>query len=98
MSLLNDNRFRQSLSTWLALYPLLTLILWGLATPLAAIPLPLRTLLLTAFLVPVLVYGCVPWTRRLVDRLLPVSDPTDRRLSSAGGDSCHPSASTPLAK
>jgi len=66
--------FRQVLATWLALYPLLTLLLWAFAGPLAQLTLPVRTFVLTVFLVPVLAYLLVPRVVRLLDRLHPASE------------------------
>ena len=59
--------FRQVLATWLALYPLLTLMLWGFAEPLAQLSLPVRTFVVTAFLVPVLAYVLVPRVLHLLN-------------------------------
>ncbi|MEL6343744.1 MAG: hypothetical protein AAFV53_11475 [Myxococcota bacterium] len=74
MALLFKPRFRQALATWLALYPLLTLILWALADPLSLLPLPLRTLALTLFL--------VPWVTQMLNRCLPVPPPAPDAASS----------------
>ncbi len=54
-------RQKQALVTWLAIYPSITLVLW-LFRPLGLLelPLPLRTLVLTALLVPAMVYVLVP--------------------------------------
>lgn len=59
-------RWRVALTSWLAIYPAITLI--GAATlPLTSdLPWPLRTLLLTAILVPLVVYVTGPLTNRAV--------------------------------
>ncbi|MDQ3849178.1 MAG: hypothetical protein M3296_00980 [Actinomycetota bacterium] len=53
--------------TWLAIYPAITLVLW-LFEPLGLLdlPLPLRTLILTAVLVPVMVFVLMPALTRLL--------------------------------
>lgn len=66
--------FRQVLATWLALYPLLTLLLWTFAGPLAQLSLPVRTFVLTVFLVPVLAYLLVPRVVRLLNWISPVPE------------------------
>lgn len=51
---------------WIAIYPPLTLLLWLFGSPLQRLPLPLRTFVLTAILVPFMVAVLVPfWTKRL---------------------------------
>lgn len=67
-------RFRQAFATWLALYPLLTLTLWVLSEPLALLPLPVRTLLLTLFLVPILAFVLVPRVRAMLDHHFPLKE------------------------
>ncbi|MDG1481737.1 MAG: hypothetical protein P8R54_19235 [Myxococcota bacterium] len=66
--------FRQVLATWLALYPLLTLLLWAFAGPLAQLALPVRTFVLTVFLVPVLAYLLVPRVVRLLNWSFPAPE------------------------
>jgi antibiotic biosynthesis monooxygenase (ABM) superfamily enzyme len=46
--------------TWLAIYPTFTLILEVFGDTSSKLPLPLRTLVITAILVPVAVYALVP--------------------------------------
>lgn len=50
-----------SLKIWIAIYPSITLFQYFLGEPLVALPLYLRTLLLTATLVPWLVFAGVPF-------------------------------------
>lgn len=71
-------RHRQALVTWLAIYPSITLVLW-LFQPLGLLqlPLPLRTLVLTALLVPMMVYALVPMISRALDRRRPSPDNAD---------------------
>jgi uncharacterized protein len=64
-------RYRIAILTWIGIYPALTFTLWlfGLLG-LANLPLPLRTLVLTAVLVPAMVYGLMPTLTRLFARWL----------------------------
>ncbi|MEK2472251.1 hypothetical protein [Streptomyces noursei] len=51
---------RRALITWLAVYPTITLVL-GLLGPITAhLPLLLRTLILTAIVVPIAAYALIP--------------------------------------
>ena len=66
------SRHRMAFVTWAAIYPLITLILALLGPWLLTLPLPLRTLVLTAVLVPAMTYLVMPWvTRRLRPWLYP---------------------------
>ncbi|MGH2677617.1 MAG: hypothetical protein ACRDHB_04565 [Actinomycetota bacterium] len=51
--------------TWLAIYPALTVTLALLGPVLAPAPLFLRTLVLTAVLVPIMVYVLVPAVQKI---------------------------------
>ena len=54
---------------WISIYPTITLLLWGFGAQLQALPLPLRTLVLTVILVPLMVLVLVPfWTRQIEAR------------------------------
>ena len=55
---------RAALLTWLGVYPLLTLIAWLLAPILAPLHLPARTLVMSAVMVPVMMYGVMPFMAR----------------------------------
>lgn len=55
---------------WLAIYPLITLISYLFGEYLAIIPTPLRTLILTVFLVPVMVYILLPLYTRIFAKWL----------------------------
>ncbi len=65
------SKHRQAFVVWLAIYPLITVVLWAFGPHLGRLPLPLRTLALTGVLVPVMIYGLVPLISRGLDRLLP---------------------------
>lgn len=51
---------RRALITWLAVYPTITVALGLLGPATAHLPLPLRTLILTAVVVPTAAYGLIP--------------------------------------
>jgi antibiotic biosynthesis monooxygenase (ABM) superfamily enzyme len=51
---------RRAVITWLAVYPTITLVLGFLGPATAHLPLPLRTLILTGFVVPTVAYGLIP--------------------------------------
>jgi len=55
---------------WLAIYPLITFILWAFGPMLMQIPLALRTLLLTGILVPIMVYGAIPFWQKVLAKWL----------------------------
>lgn len=59
---------RMALVTWVAIYPTITLLLAAFGPQLEALPLPLRTLLLTAVLVPLMVFVLVPRVKAVADR------------------------------
>ncbi|MFI0721683.1 hypothetical protein [Streptomyces sp. NPDC021224] len=51
---------RRAVITWLAVYPVITLVLGVLGPRIATLPLLLRTLILTGIVVPVAAYVLVP--------------------------------------
>ena len=57
---------RMSVVTWLALFPLLTLLAWLLGPWMADWPLPARTFIMTALLVPLMTYVVMPRMTRLL--------------------------------
>ena len=58
-------RYKTMVITWLAIYPALTLILALFGDQLREMALPLRTLVITAVLVPSAVYVLIPLLRRV---------------------------------
>ena len=58
-------RYKLALVTWIGVYPIITLLLAVLGPATAAWPLPLRTLLLTALMVPTLTWLVIPAMMRL---------------------------------
>jgi antibiotic biosynthesis monooxygenase (ABM) superfamily enzyme len=63
-------RYKMFLLTWLAIYPLITAILWLFGSFLALFPLPLRTLILTGALVYLMTYIVMPKLMKLFHRWL----------------------------
>lgn len=63
-----------SLKIWVAIYPSITLFLYLFGEPLAAVPLYVRTLLLTLSLVPWIVFVGVPFVDRIVGMIRPQWD------------------------
>ena len=68
-------RYKQAIVVWLAIYPTITVILLLLGPTLERLPIPLRTLALTALLVPLMVYVLVPALNRLLHRWLAPREP-----------------------
>lgn len=52
---------KRAFLTWLAIYPIITLLLWAFGEHLANLPLGIRTLILTLILVPLLSYVVMPF-------------------------------------
>ena len=57
-------RSRLVLLTWVGVYPVLTGIAWALEPVLIELPVPIRTLLMSALMVPIMVYGVMPLIHR----------------------------------
>lgn len=64
-------KFIASLKIWVVIYPALTFFLYAFAEPLSTIPLYLRTLVMTASLVPLIVFLGVPFVDFILRQLLP---------------------------
>ncbi|MER7670824.1 hypothetical protein ABTY61_20475 [Kitasatospora sp. NPDC096128] len=60
---------RRALLTWLAVYPTITTAFLLLGPHLGNLPVPLRTLVMTAFVVPVVVYALMPLLLKAETRL-----------------------------
>lgn len=60
-----------SLKIWIAIYPSITLFLYLFGEPLAAVPLYVRTFLLTISLVPWIVFFGVPLVDRILGMIMP---------------------------
>ena len=70
------HRLVQALAMWLSIYPALTLALWLFEhLGFSQLALPLRTLILTAVLVPAMVYVLVPVVTNALHRAARVESP-----------------------
>jgi uncharacterized protein len=72
-------RWKTAVLVWLAIYPSITFLLWLAGPRIAGWPLALRTLALTAVLVPLMVFLLLPAIQRLLGPWL-----RPRRPSNAG--------------
>jgi uncharacterized protein len=59
-------RWKTAIVVWLAIYPTITLVLWLAGPSIADWPLALRTLAITAVVVPLMVYLLMPAFQRLL--------------------------------
>ncbi len=59
------SRHKLFLLTWLAIYPLITIILYCFSKPLNLLPLPILTLILTGVLVYLMTYWVMPMWKRI---------------------------------
>lgn len=59
-------RWKTAVLIWLAIYPSITFLLWLAGPRIASWPLPLRTLALTAVLVPLMVFLLIPAFQHLL--------------------------------
>ena len=77
-------RWKTAIVVWLAIYPTITLVLWLAGPRIAGWPLALRTLAITAVVVPLMVYLLMPAFQRLLRPWLrppneqAVADPEDK--------------------
>ncbi len=62
----NKEKGMKVLINWLAIYPLITLVLFVFGPLLNPIPLALRTFVITIVIVPVMVYVAVPLLEKVV--------------------------------
>ncbi len=72
---------KQSLLTWIAIYPVITLLLWLLGPAIAGLPLMVRTLILTVILVPAMVAVLMPLLMWLAGSLIGPSPSDAKRVS-----------------
>jgi antibiotic biosynthesis monooxygenase (ABM) superfamily enzyme len=59
-------KWKFSVMVWLAIYPAITVLQFLIGDVLVRLPLPLRTLILTGILVPLMVFVLLPLLRRLL--------------------------------
>jgi antibiotic biosynthesis monooxygenase (ABM) superfamily enzyme len=54
-----------ALLTWIGLWPTVTVVMWAVQPLLAALPVPVQTLLMTALIVPLMAWVHMPLLTRL---------------------------------
>ena len=59
-SIVPPPRSKMMIATWIGIYPLITIVFWLFGRWLVDLPIPLRTLVLTAVLVPTMTYVVMP--------------------------------------
>jgi uncharacterized protein len=57
-------RWKTTVLIWLGIYPALTVVLWLVGPMMQGWPLPMRTFVMTAVLVPLMVYVLLPLLNR----------------------------------
>jgi antibiotic biosynthesis monooxygenase (ABM) superfamily enzyme len=72
-------RWKTALVIWLAIYPSITFLLWLAGPRIATWPLALRTLAITAVLVPLMVFLLLPAVQRLLASWLRARPPSNER-------------------
>ncbi len=68
--MMTPNRHKMALLTWAIIYPLITLLIWGLEPVLSGLPLPLRTLMITTLFVPIMSYVVMPYAQARLSQWL----------------------------
>jgi antibiotic biosynthesis monooxygenase (ABM) superfamily enzyme len=84
-------RWKTAVVIWLAIYPSITLLLWLAGPRIGGWALPVRTLVVTAVLVPWMVFVVLPALQRLLAPWLRPTPPKERRELSDPGTSHTPS-------
>jgi antibiotic biosynthesis monooxygenase (ABM) superfamily enzyme len=59
-------KWKFAVVVWIAIYPSITLLSYIIGDQLVALPIPLRTLLLTGILVPLMVFVLLPLLRKVL--------------------------------
>ncbi len=59
-------KWKFALMVWIAIYPSITFVQFLLGNKIIQLPLPLRTLIMTGILVPLMVYVLLPLLRKLL--------------------------------
>ena len=68
--MISPSPHKTALLTWAVIYPLITGLLFALDPLMGHLGLPLRTLLVTLIVVPLMVYVVMPFARRRLQRWL----------------------------
>lgn len=70
MSTPRPPKYKMATLTWIAIYPLITVILYVFGPELQAFPIFIRTLILTVVLVPLMVWVAVPFLQKIFSKWL----------------------------
>lgn len=63
-------KYKTAILIWIAIYPTINLLFWILGDTLNALPMYLRTLILTLLLVPLMVYVLLPLLNKIFKKWL----------------------------
>lgn len=63
-----NEKHKLTLLIWIAIYPLVTLLYYLMGDQLLSFPLPVRTLIVTAIAVPLMVYLLMPLLNKIFNR------------------------------
>lgn len=63
-------KWKFAVMVWLAIYPTITLVTFLIGDYIKNFPLPLKTLIMTGILVPLMVFVLLPILRKLMDNWL----------------------------
>jgi antibiotic biosynthesis monooxygenase (ABM) superfamily enzyme len=63
-------KWKFAIIVWLAIYPTITLVSYIIGDAIKSWPLPLKTLLMTGILVPLMVFILLPFLRKLLGNWL----------------------------
>lgn len=63
-------KWKFALMVWIAIYPSITLVQLLIGNQIISLPLPLRTLIMTGILVPLMVYVLLPLFRKVLGNWL----------------------------
>ncbi|MFE3456601.1 hypothetical protein ACFXKD_03580 [Nocardiopsis aegyptia] len=80
-------RYKTAVVSWLAVYPIITLLLWLLGPVVSELPVPVVTLILTVVLVILQTYVVMPFMTRLFRPWLMAGQSQAEPTSGAGGPS-----------
>ncbi|GAB2506102.1 hypothetical protein [Nocardiopsis aegyptia] len=78
-------RYKTAVVSWLAVYPIITLLLWLLGPVVSELPIPVVTLILTVVLVTLQTYVVMPFMTRLFRPWL-MSGQSPAEPRDGGGD------------
>lgn len=64
------SKWKFALMVWIAIYPSITVVQLTIGNQIVSLPLPLRTLIMTGILVPLMVYVLLPFLRKILGNWL----------------------------